>query len=86
VDVSGGFDDTLETPQGSLTVLDPAELTKGAPGAGRAGPRRHRPGGPDGGLRLGASGGPGTTGSGGGGGGFGIARFGNGGESIRASR
>jgi hypothetical protein len=81
VDLTGGFDDTLETPPGSLTVLDPAELTKVPPAQVALDPgaiARSALTAPSGG-----GGGPGTTASGGGGGGFGLARFGDGGETIQ---
>src|SRR4051794_32716654 len=78
VDLTGGYDDTLPTPSGSLTVLDPAELTKVPPAQVALDPDAiarstlTAPSAPSG--RGG--GGPGTTASGGGGSGFGLARFG----------
>jgi hypothetical protein len=82
VDLTGGFDDTLKTPAGSLTVLDPAELTKVPPAQVALDPgaiARSALSATSGG----GSGGPGTTASGGGGSGFGLARFGSGGETIQ---
>lgn len=82
VDVSGGFDDTLESPQGSLTVLDPAELTKVLPAQVALDPSAIVSASAMATTAAKGGGGAGTTASGGGGG-FGIARFGSGGESIQ---
>jgi hypothetical protein len=83
LDDAGGFDEAIEMPSGSLSLVDPAELTKLPPSQVSLEPsvvgalaNSKTAGGGEGN-------GPGSTASGGGGGGFGLARFGSGGENIQ---